>query len=151
MLDFAIQTAARFGRDINLSCIIASTAGLLSHHLYFIRGNHTSNARDIIGAHLVGLGLLLYKTSSAAGTLSQGLPVCAAVSSAYLAALFASIGIYRVFFHPLRHVPGPFALKVTQLYMPWLGRDGQLHKRFLRLHEEYGDFVRVGESAAECV
>jgi hypothetical protein len=150
MLDSAFETAARFGRDVNLSCFIASTAGLLSHHLYFIRGNHTSNARDIIAVHLVGLGLLLYKALSMSG-VSQGLSVYLTVSFAYFAALFASIGVYRIFFHPLRHIPGPFALKVTQLYMPWLGRDGQLHKRFLRLHEEYGDFVRVGESPAESV
>ncbi|KAH6662426.1 cytochrome P450 [Plectosphaerella plurivora] len=146
MIEFVLQTAACFGRDVNLSCIIASTAGLMSHHLYFIKGNHTSNTRDIVAVHLVALSLLLYKTLSTYG-ISQGLLVYLAISSAYFAALFTSIGVYRVFFHPLRHVPGPFALKVTQLYMPWLGRDGQLHRKFLRLHEEYGDFVRVGPNS----
>lgn len=145
MLELLLQAVASFGTDVKLSCAVASIAGLLAHHLYFIRGNHTAQARDIIAFHLVGFVLLLYRTTSASG-LAHGLPVCFAISSSYLVTLFSSITAYRVLFHPLRHIPGPFPLRATQLYMTWLGRDGKFHKTFAAFHDTFGDFVRVGES-----
>lgn len=144
LLRGALNAIAHFGEDVLPSCAVASAVGFLSHQLYFIRGFRDMNVRNIIGGHLLALALLLYKTTTSSG-YPQGLVNYAAIASAYFATLFTSIGIYRVFFHPLRHFPGPLGLAITQMYMPWLGRHLKLHQVYDELHVKYGQFVRVGE------
>ncbi|KAK0736748.1 hypothetical protein B0T21DRAFT_269701, partial [Apiosordaria backusii] len=65
------------------------------------------------------------------------------ISVSYLATLFTSIIVYRLFFHPLRHIPGPFIAKITKLYGPWTARNGQMHLEQTKLIKKYGNFVRV--------
>ncbi|UKZ52617.1 hypothetical protein TrVGV298_006398 [Trichoderma virens] len=61
----------------------------------------------------------------------------------YFMALFTSISVYRLFFHRLRHFPGPFAAKLTKFYGPYSAWDGKLHVKHIKLFEEYGDIVRT--------
>jgi hypothetical protein len=44
--------------------------------------------------------------------------------------------IYRRFFHPLAHIPGPFWASVTKLYMTYYNR--RFIKKFDELHAKYG-------------
>ncbi|PSR83512.1 cytochrome P450 [Coniella lustricola] len=67
------------------------------------------------------------------------------VVSSFSAGLFASILVYRLFFHRLRRFPGPFGAKVSKIwaFVGCLKR----HTSYLdvaELHDKYGDFVRVG-------
>ena len=51
-----------------------------------------------------------------------------------------SLVAYRVYFHPLAHIPGPPLAKVTYLY-EWyydLYRGGQFTFQLKNLHEKYG-------------
>ncbi|KAF6830293.1 L-ornithine-N5-monooxygenase [Colletotrichum plurivorum] len=134
---------ARLGADTNVSCALAAVVGLLSHWTYFIRGARSMDVVNIVTFHLLALGLLLLKTISSLG-FYDGLITYFAISGSYFAALFASIGVYRLFFHPLRRFPGPFQAKVTKLYIPWINLDWKLHEHYLDMHQKYGDFVRVG-------
>ena len=87
---------------------LAATAGACSHLLIFIRGEHHVQAPTLLRIYLVlGFLLLMSQTSSlrlAAGT--TGLLVIV-----YGGSLFASITIYRTFFHRLRRFPGPVMAK----------------------------------------
>lgn len=60
-------------------------------------------------------------------------------SVATLAGVLA-LGIYRVFLHPLGHVPGPKLAAATSLYEfyydGWLG--GKYYWEILELHQQYG-------------
>ncbi|KAH8829006.1 cytochrome P450 [Flagelloscypha sp. PMI_526] len=59
--------------------------------------------------------------------------------------LWLSIALYRLFFHRIRAFPGPWLAKLTRLYAFRLNNETlQMHLKIKELHEEYGDFVRVG-------
>lgn len=58
--------------------------------------------------------------------------------------------LYRVSpFHPLSHIPGPFAARLSSLwltYHAWIGDEASLTKA---LHERYGDIVRTGPNSVD--
>lgn len=51
--------------------------------------------------------------------------------------------IFNLYFHPLREFPGPRLAAVTPVYLVWKTISGQRHMFILRLHEKYGEIVRV--------
>ncbi|KAK4123026.1 cytochrome P450 [Parathielavia appendiculata] len=143
MNELVLQPILKLGVDLGFSCALAGVAGLLSHHLYFIRGFHVLNATKITCIHLFAFALLLARAAAENGFL-PGARSAVAIFSSYLAVLFLSIAIYRVAFHPLRRFPGPFPAKVTKLYGPWLARNKRIGDEFRVLHQKHGHFVRVG-------
>ncbi|KAF1913764.1 cytochrome P450 [Ampelomyces quisqualis] len=52
-------------------------------------------------------------------------------------------GVYRVYFHPLSRFPGPRFSAFTRLPHLNAVRRGILHKHVARLHETYGEVVRI--------
>ncbi|KAI9068086.1 high nitrogen upregulated cytochrome P450 monooxygenase 2 [Trametes sanguinea] len=70
----------------------------------------------------------------------------ALVSSAtFLSTLFLSIAFYRLSpFHPLAQYPGPLMCKLTKFWMAYLSLEGYQHLYVQRLHDRYGDVVRIG-------
>lgn len=52
--------------------------------------------------------------------------------------------VYNLFFHPLRHFPGPFWHRASRL--PWAIRHARGEQAFhtQRLHDQYGPVVRIG-------
>ncbi|KAJ3564856.1 hypothetical protein NPX13_g7701 [Xylaria arbuscula] len=84
-------------------------------------------------------------------TTLAGLPlpdaarITAICYGAYMTALFTSILLYRAFFHPLRHFPGPRLARLSQFYHFFRIRAKVDNYRHLdRLHAQYGEYVRVG-------
>ncbi|KAG6872248.1 hypothetical protein C0995_011597 [Termitomyces sp. Mi166 len=64
---------------------------------------------------------------------------------AFWVTLSISIVLYRLSpFHPLAKYPGPLLCRVSKMYMAFLSLGGKQHTYYLRLHEQYGDVVRVG-------
>lgn len=51
------------------------------------------------------------------------------------------LALYRIFFHPLAKYPGPWAAKVSDVYMLYYAWKGDRHLEFWRLHERYGKWV----------
>ena len=121
----------------------AAGAGLLSHNLFFIRGEH-----HLKGPIYVQLGCLfvagLFVLRVRNGQI-QALEETLVATGAYLGALFASMTVYRLIFHPLRSFPGPFMYKISKLWHVLKVAPSQQNYRILdQLHHEYGDFVRTG-------
>ncbi|KAF2005891.1 cytochrome P450 monooxygenase-like protein [Amniculicola lignicola CBS 123094] len=59
-------------------------------------------------------------------------------------ALYAlGTGIYNIFFHPLRHLPGPFLARASGFPYTFRMRDGTIIPWIQELHAKYGDVVRV--------
>ncbi|KAI2629323.1 cytochrome P450 [Hypomontagnella submonticulosa] len=54
-----------------------------------------------------------------------------------------SIAIYRVFFHPLARVPGPFWWKISIWPTIWQCAHGKRHLDLLAAHKRYGPVVRI--------
>ncbi|VUC29307.1 unnamed protein product [Clonostachys rosea] len=55
----------------------------------------------------------------------------------------ASVPIYNLFFHPLRDFPGPTLNAATRIPYTRMMSSGQTHQTLYKLHQEYGDFVRI--------
>lgn len=51
--------------------------------------------------------------------------------------------VYRVYFHPLSHVPGPLLPKITSLWLHWHAYIGDEASAIHKLHERHGPYVRV--------
>ena len=64
----------------------------------------------------------------------------------YFVGLYVSLIIYRSVLHPLNRFPGPFGSRMSQLWLSMHIKDRTAFRTVYRLHEEYGDFVRMGPS-----
>ncbi|RAL06171.1 cytochrome P450 [Aspergillus ibericus CBS 121593] len=109
--------------------------GVSIHHGLFIHGEWHVQAPTIFLGHLLAFSLLHV-------FLDSGISLC--IITNYLFCLLSSIIIYRVFFHPLRHFPGPLSARLTKLWHVWKARDSRNHRVLEDLRLQYGDFVRTG-------
>jgi hypothetical protein len=67
------------------------------------------------------------------------------VLTSFTSGLFTSLILYCAFFHPLRHIPGPFPARISKIYAMYLcAKNMRYHEELARLHDKYGDFVRTG-------
>ncbi|PLB36079.1 cytochrome P450 [Aspergillus candidus] len=128
-------------------CAVFACAGVASHLLYFIRGDHNAYAHRWILRSLTGVGLLsgavFYRMGLKAiptAVISTLLAVC------YFTGLFGSISLYRLFFHPLGHFPGPFWARLSNLTHVYMIRGSDNYLLMQQLHKKYGPIVRTGPS-----
>lgn len=69
--------------------------------------------------------------------------------STYLITLCLSVVAYRLSpFHPLAKYPGPILARVTKLWSVRKAVGQKQHLIYKKLHDRYGDVVRVGETRA---
>lgn len=62
--------------------------------------------------------------------------------------------LYRISpFHPLAKYPGPIACRISKLWLVYITMPGKSHHYIHRLHQTYGDIVRIGQcfSRSSCV
>ena len=65
----------------------------------------------------------------------------------YYGSLFTSIALYRISpFHPCSRYPGPLGCKLSKLWFMRQVNKGTQHRYLQKLHEQYGDVVRIGTS-----
>ncbi|PGH01942.1 hypothetical protein AJ79_07773 [Helicocarpus griseus UAMH5409] len=65
--------------------------------------------------------------------------------AAHIATVYASMLLYRAFFHRLRHFPGPFMARLSNIYFTFLSaKDMHRYDELDKLHKKHGDYVRVG-------
>jgi tryprostatin B 6-hydroxylase len=126
-------------------CIALAAAGVASHLLYFIRGDHNRYAhrwitRSLIAVSVLGGAIFHLTRFAIIPTLISTL----LLSVSYFAALFTSISLYRLFFHPLRRFPGPILARWSNLYHMHAIRASDNYLYIQRLHEKYGPIVRTG-------
>lgn len=121
----------------------AAILGVLSHLLIFIRGEWHMQAPamaviySLLAAavfYIHNLTLDFYTSITATGI----------VISSYVAALFASMVIYRKYFHRLRHYPGPWMAGATKFWHVWQCRTGENHIVIEKLVRKYGPLIRTG-------
>jgi len=126
------------------NCAVAAICGLLAHWLYFIHGEKDGKAFRIIIAHLNCEVLLSAYLVRYLGISKAFLSFNTVINLCYFGALFLSIVIYRLAFHRLRHFPGPLGAKITKGYGLWMARNVKFGEELCKLHDIYGDAVRVG-------
>ncbi|KAF2626375.1 cytochrome P450 [Macroventuria anomochaeta] len=57
--------------------------------------------------------------------------------------------IYRIYFHPLSHIPGPILPKITSLWLHYHAYIGDEASTIYRLHAQYGPYVRVSPNEVD--
>lgn len=128
-------------------CVAMAAAGVASHLLYFIRGDHNTYAHRWVTRGLTGVGVLagavfhFTRYKAAPTVVMTGL-----FTSSYFTALFTSIGLYRVLFHPLRKFPGPSWAPISNLFHTYAIRNSDNYFFIQKLHQQYGPIVRTGAS-----
>lgn len=124
-------------------CLEAGLIGVLTHLLYFMHWIKDTESFNVVLGHINAISIVMFIEILARGH-SGGLFAGFAVFLAYLDGLFTSMFIYRAFFHPLRHIPGPFMAKLTKFFGIYLTRNARTHEEYDDLIHEYGEIVRIG-------
>lgn len=77
--------------------------------------------------------------------LPLDLPTVGIISAIGFAAYILGLTIYRLFFHPLKHIPGPLLARLTYGYQIYYDAilGGVLPKKMPALHKKYGPLVRI--------
>jgi hypothetical protein len=124
----------------------AGIAGILSHLVYFIRGEHHQYAHRWITRALAGTAAVAIATLRLTDWQPLlSLILTALISTSYFLGLYSSIGIYRVFFHPLRRFKGPFWARASNLYHMYIIRKSDNYLVMKKMHEKYGPIIRTGK------
>ncbi|KAK1757195.1 Tryprostatin B 6-hydroxylase [Echria macrotheca] len=142
-MDLLVHPLTIASGNITQRCLAGAVTGVLSHLLYFIRGYHVTSAYGILLTHIALYTAITALSVVQTGGILTGLAASTIVGASYLAALFTSIIVYRLFFHPLRKFPGPLFGRITKMYGPWTNRHGQMHIEQNKLFAKYGDIVRI--------
>jgi hypothetical protein len=126
----------------------AALLGVASHHIAFrpyeIDGAGWELVFGYIGTFFsLWVAYVQLAGFSVAGALLRTL----LVATSYNVSVTASILVYRAFFHRLGSFPGPFAARLSRFYaFEKATRTNRSCEDVQKLHEQYGDFVRVGTS-----
>ncbi|CAI6336558.1 unnamed protein product [Periconia digitata] len=138
---YFLAAQSRVGQEI----LLAALVGITSHLVLFIRGEHHVKAPILFWLPILATAALGYtKTRGPSGNWNEGIWETGAVAGSYFTALLSSITIYRLYFHRIRHFPGPTLASVTKLWHVAHTIDSRNHLVLDRLHKTYGDFVRTG-------
>ncbi|KAI1136397.1 putative cytochrome P450 monooxygenase [Hypoxylon sp. FL0543] len=130
-----------------LASLIAVASGVGLHLFYFHRGEHHMYGIRYLQASIVtfiaSVGIL---TSIYNVAFTSALAIVSLSTVYILLGLYSSLLCYRLIWHPLRGFPGPFAARISSLWLSSQNINGQNHKVALELYKKYGPFVRVGSS-----
>ena len=129
-----------------LQFFIAIILGILAHHGVFIKGKWHLRAPALVMFHIAFIFLTWgVRTWKHPVERYGSLLTAIELFGWYLMALFCSITVYRLFFHRLKHFPGPRLAVVTKLWHVFQCRDSRNHLVLDLMHKKYGNFVRTGE------
>jgi hypothetical protein len=124
----------------------AFAAGIITHLLYFNRGEHHMYGVRYLQAYtFLVISTVLVATKSYEQPLSISLML---IGPAFLSGLLTSLLTYRLFFSPLNKFPGPYLSRISNLWLSFgvVGKSSQLHIKVQDIHAKYGDFVRIGSN-----
>ncbi|KAJ2988814.1 hypothetical protein NUW58_g3778 [Xylaria curta] len=124
--------------------ILAAAAGVVVHHGIFRHGEWHLHGPHIIASHLTLCGATLYYLSRFDDGLATILGRVVVLGVAYLAGLFSSMVVYRLYFHRLSSFRGPRLAPVTKLWHVWHVRDSTNFLFQEEIYKKYGSIVRTG-------
>lgn len=125
---------------------IALLLGPLTHICLWSRIDLDSNSHELLlVANLIVLLGPVFLYIKGCGLIKAVL-LSWTVNICYASALLLSIAFYRAYIHPLRHYNGPFWARVTVFWKVkhFKTSDFRAFAVVDKLHQEYGDVVRIG-------
>ena len=131
--------------DLPLGTIML-TSGIITHTYFFYQGEH-----HMYGVRYLQIftGICVFAFLGFMAThelLVQALLNTISLAGYYLAGLYGSLVGSRTVFSSLKHIPGPWWAKISSLGLSSQLQKGDSHEKLLKLHQKFGDFVRVGSS-----
>lgn len=134
----------------NNTGILAGVSGVSLHHLLFRHGEWDTKSSNIVLSYLcatlIGGAYLLHSPIT-----RNGLVIISAFDFLLLIAyhflgMLGSILVYRGLFHRLSRFQGPFGARLSTLYLTiQTCKRMKIHQDVHQIHQQYGDYVRVGE------
>lgn len=126
-------------------CVVATLLGVASHLFYFVTSDHEPQTILIVFVHLV-----LVPAMSAAIMTVHSVTIASLLGLvtfwiSFHLGLVLSMIIYRVFFHPLCRMPGPFWARITKILTIVTAHRGKLHEVHTQWARKYGPIVRIGQ------
>ncbi|OJJ77733.1 hypothetical protein ASPBRDRAFT_114983 [Aspergillus brasiliensis CBS 101740] len=131
---------------------LLAVAGISAHLFYWSRGERSAKEGRVwvYANHIVNTLALLtiinhHGTWTSIYAWTLGISTISILNLCFYIPLFASILIYRAFFHRLHQFPGPFSLKLSKFVTSYnnLSKNRNF-ERVWNLHKQYGDIVRTG-------
>ena len=133
-------------RYCSVTCGIAASVGVLSHVLYFVRGEHHQHTLQFLQILFYGfLSSSLILAPLLQVQYAQAMQLTFMLIGSYLTALWTSMLIYRASFHRLNAFPGPRLAKLSKFYQLFTGLRLDAFRRSHEAHQRYGRFVRTGK------
>lgn len=123
---------------ISSATVLCTLLSVVTLHEFVLRRYEVDHlVLPIVAISGTAYCISIYKTSLSDAT---------SIAAVFWTSLWLYIGVYRTFFHPLKHYPGPFAARLSKFWVikQVLGSGGHLHWEHQRLQKEYGDYVRTG-------
>lgn len=143
---FEALTSAFMRSNVAVWSSLAAVAGVLSHVLYFIRGEHQKQALLLFKLFFwLPLVACLVLVQLFRMNVSHAVQSVAAITAAYTVSLWTSMIIYRSFFHRLHRFPGPPWAKTSKLYHAFQLGKRDNYRKLAGWHQTYGNFVRIGK------
>ena len=130
--------------DSLLLYVPTAALGVVSHLAIFRRGEWHLKAPRLALLCLLAPPILFVSGMIAGLGLERALWAATALCIVFFGSMFASITVYRIYLHPLRHFKGPRLAGITKIWHSLYCVKGQNHLLLGKMHEVYGDFVRTG-------
>ena len=126
--------------------LVAAVLGPISHYAFWVRFEFDGILYKYVPGILFLQGLSFMFLNYIGLTMIESTLVFAAIQTTYLVTLFASISLYRLFFHPTRIYRGPFwaRLWVWWKIKAFIDHNERGYAVFDELHQKYGDVIRIG-------
>ena len=126
-------------------CAAAAAAGVASHVLYFNRSEHHFYGTVYLNTFLLSCAAGIAGLVKVSGySVSDAITSTSAIASCYLVGLYTSLLVYRAFLHPLNKFPGPWMVRLGNLFMTTQLTNSDAYYKLQALHKKHGDFVRIG-------
>lgn len=123
----------------------AALFGVSLHVFYYIKGHHEAQNVQIAMAHLLLLPAVSITVTMIGGPIKVSLADSLQVWVSFHLGLTLSMVLYRVLFHPISRIPGPFWAKITKIPSMAIARRGKLHELHTEWARRYGPIVRIGQ------
>ncbi|CZR61640.1 related to pisatin demethylase cytochrome P450 [Phialocephala subalpina] len=138
--------------DLPRWAALSAGSGVLSHLLYFIRGEHHKQVVKLAQLFfLIPTAIFILLIRVGKFNITEASLATFTLVASYLFSLWTSMLIYRAFFHRLGSFPGPPLAKLTKFWhIAQLGNNDN-YKRLDIWHNQYGDYVRIGPSELSIV
>ncbi|KAL3442746.1 cytochrome P450 monooxygenase [Aspergillus insuetus] len=126
----------------------AATSGACAHLLLYRRGEwDVQSPRIFVSYASLTLAAFYLERTAVLDGLGVAIqrPWAFKAVGCHILGIYLSMLCYRAFWHRLSSFPGPFLARLSNFYVTALSaKKLHLHEEVERLHQQYGDYVRLG-------